>query len=71
MLGLSLTPLGLDNFQLGGRVCGGEYQTDVQPSVLHLTVRCPAPRAPPFASRAGSHWHGIQPTLETRFEADR
>ena len=43
------------------RSCGGSYQTDRQPSVRHLTVRWPLPRA--CALRAGSHRHGIHDTI--------
>jgi hypothetical protein len=41
MLGLSLTLLGLGDFQLGGWVCGGSTQIEVQPGSRHRTHLCP------------------------------
>jgi len=38
----------------------GLYQADRQPGARQLTTRCPLPRG--CASRAGSHWQGIQLT---------
>ena len=40
----------------------GEYHTEVQPSVRHLTTWCPLPRD--CARTAGAHPHGDHPTLE-------
>ena len=38
----------------------GRYHVDGQPGSVHDTVRCPRPSG--WASRAGSHQHGSQPT---------